>query len=106
MTLAFPEYPCNSSSHTCQAEVKESKFKKHYLRILISRVAFPQGSCLGRLLNIIYAAKFFKIIEHHLTDAHCYADDRQFRGGGAVQKVGGGGGGGRRLGVGMNGGGR
>ena len=60
MTLAFPEYPCNSSSHTCQAEVKESKFKKHYLRILISCVAFPQGSCLGRLLNIIYAAKFLK----------------------------------------------
>ena len=37
----------------------------------------PQGSCLGPLFYIIYAAKFFKIIEHHLPDAHCYADDTQ-----------------------------
>ena len=71
MTLAFPECPCNSSSHTCQTEVKESKFKEHYLRIL-SRM---WRVCLGLLLCIIYAAKLFKIIEHHLPVAHCYADD-------------------------------
>ena len=37
----------------------------------------PQGSCLGPLLYIIYAAKLFKIIEHNLPDAYCYADDTQ-----------------------------
>ena len=37
----------------------------------------PQGSCLVPLLYIIYASKLFKIIEHHLTNAHCYADDTQ-----------------------------
>ena len=37
----------------------------------------PQGSCLGPLLYIIYTSKLFKIIEHHLPDAHCYADDTQ-----------------------------
>jgi hypothetical protein len=37
----------------------------------------PQGSCLGPLLNIIYASKMFDIIENHLPDAHCFADDSQ-----------------------------
>ena len=37
----------------------------------------PQGSCLGPLLFIIYASKLFKIVEHHLPDAHCFADDTQ-----------------------------
>ena len=37
----------------------------------------PQGSCLVPLLYIIYAAKLFKVIEHHFTDVHCYADDAQ-----------------------------
>ena len=35
----------------------------------------PQGSCLGPLLFIIYASKLFKIAEHYLPDAHCFADD-------------------------------
>ena len=35
----------------------------------------PQGSCLGPLLFIIYASKLFKIVEHYLPDAHCFADD-------------------------------
>ena len=35
----------------------------------------PQGSCLGPLPYVIYASKLFNIIERHLPDAHCYADD-------------------------------
>ena len=37
----------------------------------------PQGSCLGPLLFIIYVSKLFKIVEHYLPDAHCFADDTQ-----------------------------
>ena len=37
----------------------------------------PQGSCLGPLLFVIYSSKFFQIIQTHLPDAHCYADDSQ-----------------------------
>ena len=36
-----------------------------------------QDSCLGPLLYVIYAPKLFNIIEQHLPDAHCYADDSQ-----------------------------
>ena len=37
----------------------------------------PQGSCLGPLLNTIYASELLDIIEKHLPDAHTYADDTQ-----------------------------
>ena len=37
----------------------------------------PQGSFLGPLLFIIYLHKLFDIVERHLPQVHCYADDTQ-----------------------------
>ena len=41
------------------------------------RFDVPQGSCLGTLLFVVYASKLFEIIQAHLSDAHCFADDTQ-----------------------------
>jgi hypothetical protein len=37
----------------------------------------PHGSCSGHLLFILYASKLFDIIDIHLSDSHCCADDSQ-----------------------------
>ncbi|CAB4009259.1 Hypothetical predicted protein [Paramuricea clavata] len=37
----------------------------------------PRGSCLGPLLFTIYVSKLFDIVQRHLPDVHCYADDSQ-----------------------------
>ena len=40
-------------------------------------VGAPEGSCLGLLLSTVYASKLLEIIQAHLLDAHCFADDTQ-----------------------------
>ena len=37
----------------------------------------PQGSCLSPLLFVLYVGELLELIEHHLPDAHAYADDTQ-----------------------------
>ena len=37
----------------------------------------PQGSCLGRLLFVIYASNLFIIVDKHLPATHRFADDTQ-----------------------------
>ena len=37
----------------------------------------PQGTCFGPLLFTIYTRKLFQIVERHLPQVHCYADDTQ-----------------------------
>ena len=37
----------------------------------------PHGSCLGSILFLIYVSTLFDVVEHHLPEAHGYADDHQ-----------------------------
>ena len=64
----------------------ESYFHNRVQEVGIDRlISYPfdlccwalQGSCLRSIGFIIYASKLFKIIEHELRRAHCYADDNQ-----------------------------
>ena len=41
------------------------------------RFGVPQGSCLGPLLFVVYASKVFEIVQVHLPNAYCFADDTQ-----------------------------
>ena len=41
------------------------------------RFGIPQGSCLAPLLFVAYASKLFEIVQAHVPDAHCFADDTQ-----------------------------
>ena len=41
------------------------------------RFRVPQGSCLSLHRFVVYASKLFEIIQAHLPDAHCFADDTQ-----------------------------
>ena len=38
---------------------------------------FDLNMLIGTLLFIIYVSKLFKIMEHYLPDAHCFANDTQ-----------------------------
>ena len=38
---------------------------------------FPQGSCLGPLLFIMYASRLFHVVKKHLPNVQGYADDTQ-----------------------------
>ena len=37
----------------------------------------PQGYCLGPLLFVIDTSSLFKVIERHLPQVHCFADNTQ-----------------------------
>ena len=37
----------------------------------------PQGSCLGPVLFTVFTSKLFEIVERHLPNIHCYANDTQ-----------------------------
>ena len=65
----FSSYLLRRSQHILLDGVKSDSFDL--------RFGVPQGSCLGPLLFVVYASKLFEIIQAHLTDAHCFADDTQ-----------------------------
>ena len=45
--------------------------------LICAPVFHRELSCLGPLLFVVYASKLFEIIQAHLADAHCFADDTQ-----------------------------
>ena len=52
-------------------------FENNFSKSRYLSCGVPQESCLGPLLFIMYASKFFDIIKGHLPRTHAYADDTQ-----------------------------
>ena len=74
--IGIREYPCNCLRSTCltsQRIAVQGTLSWHFEL----DCGIPQGSCLSPLLCVIYALKLFDIIERHLPDALCYADNSQ-----------------------------
>jgi len=65
----FSSYLTNSSQFISVNGATSKHFDLQY--------GVPQGSCLGPLLFVTCASKLFSVLEHHLPDAHAYADDTQ-----------------------------
>ena len=65
----FLSYLSNRSQRVQISNVVSDREKLKY--------GVPQGSCLGPILFLIYASTLFNVIEQHLPNAHCYADDHQ-----------------------------
>ena len=60
-------------SNRCQqVYIEGSLSNQRYLNCCV-----PQGSCLGPLLFVMHTSTLFKVIEHRLPEAHCYADDTE-----------------------------
>ncbi|CAB3977251.1 Hypothetical predicted protein [Paramuricea clavata] len=65
----FQSYLCRGSQRVTVHGTVSDRFDVAY--------GVPQGSCLGPLLFTIYVSKLFDIVQRHLPDVHCYADDSQ-----------------------------
>ena len=65
----FSSYPLGRSQRVLFEGVTSDSFDL--------RFGVPQGSCLGLLLFVVYASKFFEIVHAHLPDAHYFANDTQ-----------------------------
>jgi len=63
----FPFYLSNRCEQVC---IDGSLSNQYHLGCGV-----PQGSCSGPLLLVTYTSTLFKVIERHIPEAHCYADD-------------------------------
>ena len=72
-----------------RTEYSKRKFAFHFFQAIFNtregatsdsfdlRFGVPQGSCLGPLLFVVQASKLSEIVQDHLPNAHCFADDTQ-----------------------------